>query len=89
MVTEETLYAVLHLPLLGDSFVYYVQQDFPLLLPSGPIFLRPKEAYLAVMENDRYYHVLTEEELALCHVLDAIRVCTGALLTMHQWHQAP
>ena len=38
VVTEETLYAVLHLPLLGEAFVYYVQQDFPLILPSGPNF---------------------------------------------------
>ena len=60
MLTEETLYTVLHLPLLGESFVYYVQQDFALILPSGPVFLRPKEeAYLAVTEDDRYYLVLT------------------------------
>ncbi len=38
VVTEETLYAVLHLHLFGEAFVYYVQQDFPLVLPSGPIF---------------------------------------------------
>ena len=81
VVTEETLYAVLHLPLLGEAFVYYVQQDFPLILPSGPVFLRPKEeAYLAVTEDDRYYLVLTEEELASCHVLGATRVCAGAVL---------
>ncbi len=65
VVTEETLYAVLHLPFLGKAFIYYVQQDVPFVLPSGPIFLRAKEeAYLAVTEDDRYYLVLTEEELA-------------------------
>ncbi len=81
VVTEEALYAVLHLPLLGEAFIYYVQQDFPLVLPSGPIFLHAKEeAYLAVTEDDRYYLVLTEEELASCHVLGATRVCAGAVL---------
>ena len=45
------------------------------------MFLRPKEeAYLAVKEDDRYYLVLTEEELALCHVLGATCVCAGAIL---------
>ena len=45
------------------------------------MFLRPKEeAYLAVKEDDRYYLVLTEEELALCHVLGATCVCAGAVL---------
>ena len=43
MVTEETFYAKLQLLLLGQAFVYYVQQDFPLILPSGPIFLQAKE----------------------------------------------
>ncbi len=33
--TEETLYAVLHLPLLGKALIYYVQPDIPLILPSG------------------------------------------------------
>ena len=33
VVTEETLYAVLHLPLLREAFVCYVQQEFPLMLP--------------------------------------------------------
>ncbi len=81
MSTEETFYAVLHLPLLGEAFIYYVQQDFPLILPSGPIFLRAKdEAYLAVTEDDRYYLLLTEQELASCHVLGATRVCAGAVL---------
>ncbi len=28
VVTEEMLYTVLHLPLLGKAFIYYVQQDF-------------------------------------------------------------
>ncbi len=54
VVTEETLYAVLHLTLLGEAFVYFVQQDFPLILLSGSLFLQPKEeAYLAVTEDDR------------------------------------
>ncbi len=58
-----------------------MQQDFPLVLLSGPIFLRAKEeAYLAVTEDDRYYLVLTEEELASCHVLGATRLCAGAVL---------
>ncbi len=35
VMTEETLYAVLHLPLLGEAFVYYMQKDFPFILPSG------------------------------------------------------
>ncbi len=57
------------------------KQDFPLILPSSPIFLRAKEeAYLAVTEDDCYYLVLMEEELALCHVLGATRVCAGAVL---------
>ncbi len=81
VVTEETLYAVLHLPLLGEAFIHYMQQDFPLILPSGPVFFQPKEeAYLALTEDDRYYLVLTEEELASCHVLGATRVYTGAVL---------
>ena len=33
-----------------------------------------------VMEDDRYYLVLTEEELASCHVLGATRVFAGAVL---------
>ena len=79
--TEETLYAVLHLPLLSEAFIYYVQQDFPLILPSGPIFLRSKdEAYLPVTEDNRYYLLLTVQELASCHVLGATRVCAGAVL---------
>ncbi len=31
-------------------------------------------------EDNRYYLVLTEEELALCHVLGATCVCAGAVL---------
>ncbi len=63
-----------HFPLLGDTLVYYVQQEFPLILPSDPVFLRPKEeAYLAVTEADHYYLVLTEEELASCHVFALAR----------------
>ncbi len=58
-----------------------MQQDFHLVLPLGPIFLRTKEeAYLAVMEDDRFYLSLTEEELASCHVLGATSVCAGAVL---------
>ena len=74
---------MLHLPLLGEAFVYYVQQDFHLLLQSGPIFLCPKEeGYLVVTEDDRYYLVLTEEELALYHMLGATRVFAGTVLRM-------
>ncbi len=81
VVTKDTLYAVLHLPLLGEAFVYYVQQDFPLILLSGPVFLWPKEeAYLAVTEDDHYHLVLTKEELASCQVLGATRVCANAVL---------
>ena len=83
VLTEETLYAVLHLPLLGEAFIYYVQEDFLLILMSGPspIFLRAKdEAYLAVTEDDRYYLLLTEKELASCHVLGATQVCAGEVL---------
>ncbi len=84
VVTEETLYSVLILPLLGEAFIYYVQLDFPLVLPSGPIFLCAKEeAYLAVTQDDRYYLVLSEEEMASCHVLGATRVCAGAVLRTH------
>ena len=58
-----------------------MQRDFQLNLPSGPVFLRPKEeANLAVTEDDHYYLVLTEEDLASCHVLGATRVCSGAVL---------
>ncbi len=32
MVTEETLYVVLHLLLLGEVFVYYMQQEISLIL---------------------------------------------------------
>ncbi len=81
MVTEEMLYEVLHLPLLGKAFVYYMQQDYPPLLLPCPIFLRPKEeAYLVVTEDNRYQLVLTEEELASCHVLGATRVFAGTVL---------
>ncbi len=79
LVDLVALYAVLHLPLLGEALIYYVQheQDFLLLLPLSPIFLRPKEeAYLEVTEDDRYYLVLTEEELALCHGANvSVEVC--------------
>ena len=37
------------------------------------------------MEDDRYYLVLMEEELALCHVLGATRVCAGAVRWMDGW----
>ncbi len=81
VVTAEMPYAVLHLPLLGEAYVYYVQQDFPLILPSGPVLVRPKEeVYLGLTEDDCYYLVLTEKELASCHVLGDTRVCVGAVL---------
>ncbi len=35
VMTEEMLYSVMHLPLLGEAFVYYVQKDFPFILRSG------------------------------------------------------
>ncbi len=61
------------------------KEDFPLILPSGPVFLRPKEeAYLAVTADNRYYLMLMEEELASCHVLGATRVCSGVVLRT-QW----
>ncbi len=47
---------------------------------SGPVFLRPKEmAYQAVTEDDHYYLVLTEEELASCHMQGASRVFAGTV----------
>ena len=56
VVMEEMLYTVLHLPLLSEAFVYYVQQDFSLISPSCPLFLQAKkEVYLAVTADDWYY----------------------------------
>ncbi len=42
MVTEETLCAVMHLLLLGEAYVYYVQQDFCLILLPCLVWFVPR-----------------------------------------------